>query len=213
MIILATHFETSPLPEPFVEVRRQDCEFTQGVRTSSFFWSEYAAFLSQPAKGWMHYRCVLNPTGYVIPALPWESRPGVLGLLGRIYDPNVTYVGKDACCDKTVLEQFLECHKEAESFLIAGCDAYKSITGDNAVEYMRKTRGFTARNLVVGPLVSEWSSLAIQLITELDNIVELPDTDRYGGYVLERLFSFFVSRRNVQKVDYLYFDHPPHLHR
>lgn len=207
MIILATHFETSPLPEPFVEVRRQDCEFIQGVRTSSFFWSEYASFLSRPAKGWLHYRCILDPTGYIISPLPWESRSEVLSLLGRSYDPDITYVGEDICSDHTVWDQFMLCHREAEGFFKSSCDIYKSITGDNAIDYMQKTRGFTGRNLIVGPLVAEWSSLATKIIIELDKIAKFPNEDRYGGYVLERLFSFFVSKRDVKRVKYLYFDH------
>lgn len=208
MIILATHFGTSSLPDPFVEVRRQDCEFIQGLRTSTFFWSEYPALLSRPAKGWLHYRCVLDPTGCIMSPFPWESRSGVLSLLGRMYDPGVTYVGEDTCHDRTMWDHFVGHHPEAESFFTSGCEIYRSLTGDNAIRYMRKKKGFAGRNMIVGPLVEEWSVLAKKIIIELDKFAEFSKEDRYGGYVLERLFSFFVSERDVRRVRYLYFNHP-----
>jgi len=173
-IVVASHDNEPPRRLPYIVVNRENVA-CPGIHYPSVTWSEYAAFLSvyptHPMFGLESYRCTFK--NYT------ESKI------------NVTSVEFPTSC----YEQFKTHHASLAEILLLTSDYFKSLTNIDAICTLKNSNVLHHRNMFYAPraFAIEWQYLATKLITFMDRLQVDTETERWGAFILERLFSTFVD--------------------
>ena len=212
--------------------RKDDLQLSQQVDSKYIFnstglaWSEYAAWFENPeltqnsenCVGLLTYRCTLSPFIFFPRVLPFKLRHFVLQIVHKVLvnEKQVFYVGKPLKLTPNVWEHFVTPYQQFEEIMLAAAEVYDQIMG-NSKDFSRETLNSTTlmypRNIFIGPkdVADEWLQTSFAIAKKLDQLFPEPKDDRWGGYVLERLFSLFVlqlkqnNRIRVVQKPLLYF--------
>ncbi len=181
--------------------------FEYDFLSASFAWSEYSAFFENPdlfAKknltGLLHYRCFLNFFPKDIGVMPYFTRYLFLRSQSKALlcsEPYI-YIGRHNQTNLGVWEQFVSHHPESEHILKLACLKYDEITSADPGDSEKRLRslwGYIPRNIFITntDFTNWWHDFSLSIAIELDReLVEYPD-NRWGAFVLERLFSLGVQ--------------------
>jgi hypothetical protein len=194
-------------------------------RNSSLVWSEYSAWFENMQflkggniTGVCHYRCVLNMSRLNLAFLPFQFRRIVLGKtrseLAKLQ--NFLIVGKPISTPTGMWQQFYDCHPKSISALEFACDKYDELMGaklSTTFDRMKNETKFITRNIFITDTTFsiKWSQISLEIAKQLDNNFFEEFDDRWGGFVLERLFSLYVedfvkeNNPNLIFANFLYF--------
>lgn len=172
------------LSEPLVGVNRleDDYEFDNLTKINSLALSEYEPFFrffdnykgDLETFGLAHYRCFLDVTDVNV---------------------NTVYVASYNL-GVTLYNQFIDWHEDLEEQLLFACQNFTWLTGFDALDYLQNSSVFHYRNLFTAPIAfaEEWYLLSKKIAYNLVKNYGLVD-DRWLGYILERLFSAFITSK------------------
>jgi hypothetical protein len=218
------------LPSGFNFVKRSSIDNLniRGVhrfKTSSLVWSEYSAwfenvkiFEGKKITGVLHYRCILDLNGYRINVLPFQLRHVLLqqfkANISRL--ENFVIVGLPMNTPRGMWQQYQDSHPDSIEALEFACIEYDKIAGYNEGTTLGRVRNnsqFVVRNIFISDTncALEWSSISLHIAKNLDLTFKEAFKDRWGGFVLERIFSIFIedfvkSRKvNLIHAQHLYF--------
>lgn len=214
VIVIASHEKTgADLPYPYYEMVRTDAydlsvnkhQVTNinDLPGPTLPWSEYAQFftsfpLSEGTEmyGLMHYRCAIN----------FESKDtsDLFSNKVEFFKRQVPYM--DEYQDRVVVsnrlkfdcslwDQYLMWHRHNEPLLVQACNKFFDLTGSDAQKYLSTETSLYARNIFLAPVdfAQRWHYVSLKIAKYLHAADEAYKTnDRWGGFILERLFSAFV---------------------
>jgi len=214
VIIIASHKTTgADLPYPYYEMVRTDAydlSINKHQVTSidnlpgpTLPWSEYAQFFSSfplseeiEMYGLMQYRCAIN--------FESEATSDVFSNKVEFFKRQVSYM--DEYYDRVVVsnrlnfdcslwDQYLTWHRRNAPLLVQACGQFFDITGNDAQRYLSTESSLYSRNIFLAPVdfAQRWHDVSLEIAKYLhatDN--EHKTNDRWGGFILERLFSAFV---------------------
>lgn len=213
-VLIVGHEVTSPLlPEWARYIRRKsDARLNHDMNSQDVFtstglaWSEYAAWFENSkildeceVKGLAHYRCVLNLYKFNLGYLPVFARYIFLKIQAHKYKKisNVLIVGVPNKTKYSVLDQFSSSHPESIEILMEACKIYDELIGigskqsilrlEEMVEYFPRSIFLTDSNFY-----SDWLRYSYEIARELDKCILNFPNNRWGGFVLERIFTLFV---------------------
>ncbi len=193
--------------------------------SASFVWSEYSTlfenyqdFNDAEIVGVYHYRCILNLQKIPTDCLPRFVMPFLLRRQVKVFNnlKNEIVVGKPNVSKLSLLADFESLHPKFLSALEDACNEYDKITdrSNSSYQTLATTKDFIPRNIFIskGVFAREWICLAHQIAVKLDIKYggTFQNDERWGGYVLERLFSVFVfdySKSNRVEIKFV-----PHLY-
>jgi len=183
-------------------------------------WSEYAQlFTSFPLStgietyGLMHYRCAIN----------FESEETLDVFSNRVdfFKRQVSYmnmyydqivVGSRLNFPVSAWDQYCHFHRPHEPLLEFACNEFFDATGYDAQTHLRSETFLYPRNMFVAPVnfAQRWHDVSLKVAKYLDTLdspsktatggIEGYQVDRWGGYILERLFSVFVHNETKLEV-------------
>lgn len=214
-IAVVGHQQSSPiLPKGFKYIRRKSEVYVSpsslgdhDFKTPSWMWSEYSAWFENPElatnsriTGLYHYRCVLNLSSRRYSSLPRCVRYPFL-IIQRLSLKRLKVfliVGEPNLVEVSVWNQFQEAHFESENLLTAACSFYDSFVESKkepAELRLRSMKKYYPRNIFVtdSHFGKEWLNLSYELARALDDTVKNLPNNRWGGFVLERIFSLYVE--------------------
>jgi hypothetical protein len=218
------------LPENFKFVQRRSEEILainkfQHFRNSSLVWSEYSAWFENvhelnegPITGVIHYRCAINTTRFNFSSLPMRYRIYFLKKLAAYVEnrTNFILVGKPISTPKGMWQQYYDCEPGSISALELASEIYDEITDSikgTTLHRLHTTNEFTIRNIFVTDtdFSKNWSVMALEIAKRLDEILVDQYNGRWGGFVLERIFSLYLQdyqkkhQTNLIRKNFLYF--------
>jgi hypothetical protein len=210
---------STKLPSQYLFIRRSsdvelnpDFDNKYTFRAKSFVWSEYAAwfensrfFAGKEITGLFHYRCALN-----LAPVPFSTFPS--SLMSRFLkwqyqlvrkQQNFLFVGEPNRTDHSVWQQFMDAHPESIHILKAACDIYDIEVGlsrESSETRLKSMHSYYPRNIFLTDtnFSDEWLSHSYKIATQLDLRFEVTPDNRWGGFVLERLFTLFVEDFKIQ---------------
>lgn len=210
LILVASHADylCEALAPPYKEFYRTTDTKIEGIKGPSLDYSEYAAFFScfplpedVQMFGLFHYRCMLalDPSLFAN-VFPYSAR--------KVFAENqVKFL--DLYKDKLVIahplvfdsvwKQFCESHPTLVDTLILACKYFDSLYGYYDMMQSEKSLKLAthlySRNLFVSTsdFALGWRNKAKLMVEYLDTIRPENPPDRWGGFILERLFSAHVS--------------------
>jgi len=218
------------LPSGFNFVKRSSngllsIEGVRNFQTSSLVWSEYSAwfenqiiFEGEEITGVLHYRCILDLNGFRFNELPFQLRRVLLQQLkfkiSRL--ENFIIVGTPLNTPLGIWQQYQDCQPDSIEALEFACLEYDNIVGraeGTTLDRMKNSSKFITRNIFISDTscAIEWSHIALEIAKKLDLTFAGKFKDRWGGFVLERIFSIFIedyvtSRKiNLIHARHLYF--------
>ena len=236
-IVVASHGARPKieLKPPFIEIVRtctsqNENSFSQisSIRGSNqnpelyseypVFWSQFPLELSIRTFGLYHYRCILDLSNSYSQTeyLDYEELPRKLDSqikeLRKLRNKVVVSAPMDfSSLTNNVWEQFVMCHPDAEEDLIFACDNFYTLTGLNARKILTSTNYLYSRNIFLGhrKFATNWSNYSRQILQAFEAKGFLSQTDRPGGYILERLFSVYAMQfegtKNFETRNLIYF--------
>jgi hypothetical protein len=220
------------LPEGFDFLkRRSDTTLEPTLATNhhfkapSYVWSEYSAWFenskivsSAEITGLYHYRCVLNTFQIRISEVPIIFRNFFLKLQLRSLKKlkNTILVGEPNYVSQKVYGHFGEVHPESLHLLDEACDIYDDLMNFNkgsAKNRLLTSVEYFPRNIFVSDTKfgESWIVTSFEISKRLDSQFKDTPPNRWGGFVLERIFTLFVedfSRQNrivVKELQQTYF--------
>jgi hypothetical protein len=173
------------LHDPFICSNRleDDYCFDDLVKVNSLALSEYEPFFRFFDKhvdgietfGLAHYRCFLDVSEF---------------------DDNCVYVAQYEI-QSTMFQQFIDCHSYLREQLIYACEIFNRETNFDSLDCMQQSSLFYYRNLFIAPIdfAKEWYLLSKKIAYALVQNFGLL-SDRWIGFILERLFSVFVVSKS-----------------
>lgn len=173
----------------------------------SFVWSEYGAWFENSSiltnvdiSGLYHYRCALNFFSWSLRDLPTNLRYAFLKLQIPKIDAyqNFLAVGEPNFVQEGVWGHFLAAHPESENILVSACNYYDSILKHpqgTAESRIIQSKFYYPRNIFVSDtnFGKVWMELSFKIAVALDTEFPNAPNNRWGGFVLERIFSLFVE--------------------
>lgn len=217
LFVVAGHAKVNAeeLTAPYLEVYRSDSEeFTnrvteiEGIKSPTITWSEYAQFFySFPLKkdiktfGFMQYRSMLDLSGTRanLSYLPFNSRKSFcdiqLGLVDGYKEKIVVGEKLDFPC--SAWKQFTDCHPNSEDMLRIACKEFDSMFDKLKIDsekILRSNDYIYSRNMFIAPVwfANSWNEIALNMVKYLDDNAQDGCEERWGGFILERLFSVYV---------------------
>ena len=197
----------------------------RSFQTSSLVWSEYSAwfenviiFEGKKITGVLHYRCILNLNEFRFNELPIQLRRVLIQQLkfkiSRL--ENFIIVGTPLSTPLGMWKQYQDCQPDSIEALEFACLEYDKIVGraeGTTLDRVKNSSKFITRNIFISDTncTLEWSHLALEIAKKLDLAFAGKFKDRWGGFVLERIFSIFIedyvtSRKvNLIHAGHLYF--------
>jgi len=182
------------------------------------FWSQFPLPLSIRIFGLYHYRCILDLSNSYLQTeyLDYEELPKILDSqkveIGNLRNKIVVSAPIDfSSITNNIWEQFVMCHPDAEDDLAFACDNFYRLTGLNARKILASTNYLYSRNIFLGhrKFATNWSIYSRQILQAFEVKGFLSQTDRPGGYILERLFSVyamqFEGNKNFETRNLIYF--------
>jgi hypothetical protein len=189
-------------------------------------WSEYGPLFENPESfsdqysdiALFHYRCILKPLRWLPGRCPFVVRSILLKVVPftlRLNGNNV-YVGKRFELNDSVWNHFVTPYPQFKQIMIAGAlefDRLTSIPVGTSEEMLKSTNLLYPRNIFFGhqSFANEWLEISFKIAKHLDTVFPEPKEDRWGGYVLERLFSVYLQQQQLSgkiriiEKDLLYF--------
>lgn len=210
MIVVATHKQTYSLNSFFYET----------VRKPQDLWlSEYGAYLEdfreERIYGLMHYNCFLNFLSDKEEQVSFVLRKPVTDQMYQTYANMSVWLDST---EKVILanphitgcsnwDQFVSCHRDLEQALFEACKLYKLYTGTDAEHKLRYGYELYYRNIVLGSskLISNWLFIARTIVNDMRQWNISTTHDRWGGYILERLFSVHFEPHKSSTKPLVYF--------
>ncbi len=176
-------------------------------RSPSLAWSEYSAFfensdqfVNKQVTGLMHYRCLLNTISRDFGVMAYWMRFVLLRSQSKalLRTQPYIYVGRRNHTNLGVWEQFVEHHPESEPILRLACLKYDDLTSANPGDSENRLRtlpDYIPRNIFLTntDFTHWWLDTSISIAIFLDSELEEYPVDRWGGFVLERLFTLGVE--------------------
>lgn len=202
------------LPSNFEYIRRiSDTSLFPSINTThkfdspSYVWSEYAAWwensdiaMNATTTGLYHYRCVLNLDRISFDALPRHFLKGQLDRQKKNLDRDNHFliVGNPNIVEGNVWEHFCLSHPESEKLLSIACEFYDEITvkkKGTSLLRLKRTNSYYPRNIFVtnSSFGKQWLLISFNIAQMLDQTNENKPTNRWGGFILERLFTLYVD--------------------
>ena len=214
LIVIASHTKTeADLPYPYYEMVRTDnydISVNKHQVTSiddlpgpTLPWSEYAQFftsfpLSQGIEtyGLMQYRCAINFESNATSEL-FSNKVEFLKRQVPYMDEyhSRVVVSNRLKFDCSLWDQYLTWHRSNAYLLVQACGQFFDITGKDAHKYLSTESSLYSRNIFLAPVdfAQRWHDLSLKIAKRLHAADEAHKTDdRWGGFILERLFSAFV---------------------
>lgn len=217
LIVVACHQDLNleKLEDPYIEVYRTDSpqEFEhniyqlEGIKSPIVSWSEYGQFFHPfpldeniDTFGLVHYRCMLDledkeEYSYI---LPYAERKNFyekqVPLLDRFYGNII--VGEPLEFECSTWDQFSNPFPDIEKTFLLACKKFDMIVGDVDSEYILKsTHKLYSRNIFIAPasVAKGWYEISREIVKYLDTVAPHGTDPRWGGYILERLFSVYIS--------------------
>lgn len=202
------------LPQNFVYLRRKSdfilyptLPTLHNFNSPSFVWSEFAAWFENSSvventgvTGLYHYRCALNLYSRRLNTFPVFLRyfflKNQVGILVR--KTNFLIVGEPNQVPETVWGHFQSAHPESQRILESACKHYDFLTGRDSGSSeikLRNSQFYYPRNIYVSDTSfgKDWLALSFQLAEILDQEFQETPDNRWGGFVLERIFTLFVE--------------------
>ncbi len=193
--------------------RKSDVDLSPTIPTDhnfnadSFVWSEYGAWFENSSilndadiTGLYHYRCALNLFSKPIDDLPINLRYIFLKFqIPKLHEyRNTLAVGEPNFVPEGVWGQFLSAHPESEEILLSACKHYDSLLNHSpgsAIARITQSNFYYPRNIFVSDTKygKAWMDLSFKLAVALDTEFPAAPNNRWGGFVLERIFSLFVE--------------------
>lgn len=184
-----------------------DFEDVYKFRAPSYVWSEYAAWFENSKlingsdiSGLFHYRCALNLLPFSLPTFPFALMAKFLSLQAKAMtkQDNFLYVGLPNELSTSVWEQFEDAHPESISILQEACRLYDSEVaslGLSAEDRLKTMSFYYPRNIFITDtsFSEKWLKTSFSIAKKLDQVFEETPQNRWGGFVLERLFTLFVE--------------------
>ena len=228
LIAIASHKNMSyqKLDAPYKEIYRVEkgnsesfdnyIDEIDGLNHPLLVWSEYPAFMKSfplpediKTFGLMHYRCLLgldpHLSGSVINKNFYERYDFAKHQLSflSMYS-NKLVVGEPlnwTFWGVTAWQQFKDCHGDAIDSLELACSVFDSLTGLKSKEILNTKTVLYSRNIFLAPVefANEWYRIAYEVMKVLDKSEITTKADRWGGYILERLFSVYVVSNMVSR--------------
>ena len=226
------------LPKGYSYIRRsseQDLHLkskvTREIRHPAYVWSEYAAWFenyelweNSKINGLIHYRCALNLLPINFYYLPTPLRFLFLksqkfALASR---SEFLIVGELQEKGYFIWDHFRIHHPNSEHILKLACAEYDRLKGNELLyseNRLKKLNGFHSRNIFITNtnFGHEWFETSLSLALYLDRELDSAPEDRWGGFVLERIFHLFlidyVQSNNIEleQVRQIYFVKTSHL--
>jgi hypothetical protein len=223
--VVGHHQNYGKLPSNFEYIKRiSDTSLLPSINTThkfhspSYVWSEYAAWwensdiaMNATTTGLYHYRCVLNLDPISFDALPRHFLRGQLARqkkhLNR--DTHFLIVGNPNIVEGNVWEHFCLSHPESEKLISIACEFYDAITEKKkgtSLLRLKSTNCYYPRNIFVtnSSFGKQWLQISFKIAEMLDQTSEPKPTNRWGGFILERLFTLYVddySNENILAVE------------
>lgn len=216
LIVVAGHMKVNAeeLDGSYMEVYRSESEefkhrvyFIDGVDSPSITWSEYAQLLyalplpeDVDTFGFMHYRSMLDLTRTYsnLQTISFSLRKH----FSEVQESEVDkYAGKIVVGEKlqfpnSAWQQFVDCHPNSEKMLWLACKKFDTMFDSMDSESVLKSRSYIySRNMFVAPawFANSWGKISLDVIKYLDENAQDGCEERWGGFILERLFSVYVD--------------------
>ena len=182
------------------------------------FWSQFPLPIAVRTFGLYHYRCFLDISNSYSETthLPYSELEKVLSeqleILGKIRRKIVVAVPQSFAPEgMSAWEQFVKFHPETEEDLTLACELFFRLTGLDARKILESSNYLYIRNIFIGPrkFTTTWNRLSREILSLFEETGFASDADRPGGYILERLFSVYVTQfeknSNFQTRNLIYF--------
>ena len=218
MLMIGHQVDLGPFPPGVIYLRRESDDYlNQKVdpvyqfHSSGTAWSEYGPIFENPEHisnqragiSLVHYRCILKPMRLIPNRLPFKFRSAVLRMSSFMLRPNKTktYVGTRFRLHTNVWDHFVLPYAHLETIMVAGARELDRIMGfppGRSEELLKATNLMYPRNIYSAhqDFALEWLQISFAIAKHLDQLFPEPRDDRWGGFVLERLFSVFVQQKN-----------------
>jgi hypothetical protein len=182
------------------------------------FWSQFPLPINVRTFGLYHYRCFLDLSNSYSETkyLSYEDLQSELDNqveeIRKLRRKIVVSTPIDfSSLSNNVWEQFVMCHPDAEEDLTFACDYFYRLTGLDARKILISTNYLYSRNIFLGPrkFATDWNHYSRRILQTFEEKGFLSQTDRPGGYILERLFSVyamqFEGHKNFETRNLIYF--------
>lgn len=217
LIVVAGHQKVNAedLGYPYMEVYRSEDKSlpnratkVDGVNSPTISWSEYAQFfyafpLPETVRtfGFIHYRSMLDlrQENSHMSSLPYSQRKEFaqkqLDSINHYNDRVV--IGMPLTFPCSSWQQFVDCHPKCEPALKDACKFFDSMFSEfniNSENILKSNNFLYSRNMFISPVwfANKWSKIALDIVKYLDDKKPEGADDRWGGFILERLFSVYV---------------------
>jgi hypothetical protein len=229
--------EALDLPKGYIYLERQsdlkmtpDLESAHQFLAPAYVWSEYAAWfenskllLNCELAGLFHYRCALSVKSNSHNLLPNFYRGRFLNKQRKQFSKlsNFLAVGSLNVLDGSVWDQFQQNHPDLLQILELACAKYDALCEQppgTSKFRLQKLTGYYPRNIFLtdSSFMQDWMKTSFEIATHLDSKSKNFPNDRWGGFVLERIFTLFVidfhassnvSLKEFQQIYFVDFQH------
>jgi hypothetical protein len=194
------------LEYPYYEDVRNEFYKVKGLPGPALTWSEYAQFFNSfplneniEIYGLMHYRCALNFKSNKV-KMNYSERDRFFRKQSDLFDKykNKIVVGTKLQFTTTAWDQYCSPSEHAANIPIMekACEKFYELTGYDAKQHLQSTNYLYSRNIFISPpdFAVRWYKISLEIATYM-NLMDSPHktNDRWGGFILERLFSVYVS--------------------
>jgi hypothetical protein len=166
------------------------------------FWSMFPLAQNIECAGLFHYRCILDLSGKHTEdtSRSMNHRKDELAIQSQYLESYtfVIAVSRPLNFETVGLsnwDQLLFCIPDIEFDLLKMCKIFDSITGLSAEIMLKSTSKLYARNMFFGPVefANCWNKVSFEVLKRLKETKFRSESDRPGGYILERLFSVYLE--------------------
>lgn len=194
------------LEHPYREDVRHNFYKVKGLPGPALTWSEYAQFFNSfpvnkhvETYGLVHYRCTLNFESDET-AMKFPERNDFFKRQVNFFDEykNKIVVGNKLQLKTTAWEQYCLPGEHAANIPIMeeACKKFYELTSYDAKQHLQSVNYLYSRNIFISPVdfAARWYKIALEIATYM-NLLDSPHktNDRWGAFILERLFSVYVS--------------------
>jgi hypothetical protein len=194
------------LEYPYREEVRHIFYKVRGLPGTALTWSEYAQFFNSfplnnhvETYGLIHYRCSLNFESDQT-LMKFTERNNFLNRQTEYFEKykNKIIIGNKIQLKSTAWSQYCSYdeHEKNIPIMEKACEKFYEITGYNAKQHLQSVNYLYSRNIFISPVnfASRWYKIALEIATYM-NLLDSPHktNDRWGAFILERLFSVYVS--------------------
>ena len=179
-------------------------------------WSEYPAFIYPfPLQeeietfGLMHYRCMLNlDQDNIKSPAKYQDRKNISELYAKFIDQyhNTVLISEPLEFGISVSEQLrINCPETHRLFPVV-CkefDRIMNLENGYSENIFNTTSKLYSRNIFISPrkFAEKWYDVSLELIEIMNGFQNVNAEDRWGAYILERLFSLYVILE-IEKGEY-----------